>query len=642
MEQFTKMRPKRGLKKALASLLLILAAIPISLMLPSPQAAAASTWQIRSIDTQIISKCWNNVSKGNIDQQVSMLKSLGVNYIAIGTPYDRPVEMQKWVESIHAAGLNVWFRSHWLSWEGDEGQAKNMTSDNYLSQTYQFILNHPDFFRAGDSFTMNVEAENAGVGSDQPFGDWNAYRTFLVSEIDLANNAFAQIGLGGQVATNWLSMNGWIVENALDAATVAKMGMITVDHYSNQGFESTLVPISQLASDMSTDLDRFHSKWNVPIMIGEWGYNINGEISDEIQQQAVAAVYRVFAEKPYLYGVSYWDHMGNQTRIINDSGGVPTGFRPAAETIKNYFLNMASSGMTPTPATSSSLIADFEASLDGFDHGTFVPGYSSKQAIRFVNSANSGDGAKKNISAISFGGHTYLEFDVNLNGNILLSGDASAVYFDQGGWKSISLIKYAQNGKNGWQHIRIPLADFQLTSSTAAYLGFRFWNYNSGAYDIDNIMLTNGSISPIPASTVGSTIATFESGLDGFNTGQIIAGDQSKGALGLINPNNGSIGSSKNLSGTKVGSAMSLSLDINLHGAKLLSGDASALYFEQGGWKWISLSRYVKNGYNGWQHLIIPISDFLGLDTNSGIASIGFRFWNYTQGTYDIDNIVLQ
>jgi hypothetical protein len=74
-----------------------------------------------------------------------------------------------------------------------------------------------------------------------------------------------------------------------------------------------------------------------------------------------------------------------------------------------------------------------------------------------------------------------------------------------------------------------------------------------------------------------------------------------------------------------------------------MTGDASALYFEQGGWKYVSLATVsgLQNGLNGWQHLSIPLSKFSGLNTNSGLASIGFRFWNNPAGSYDLDNIAL-
>lgn len=295
--------------------------------------AAPSSWKVKAIDTQIISKCWQNVSEESINNQVKMIKDLGVNYIAIGTPYDRPSDMKKWADAIHLAGLHVWFRSHWLAWEGDEGQSKNISPDEYLTKTKSFILENEGLFKEGDAFTVAVEAENAEVGTGKKFSSWDQYRQFLNDEIDVATDAFKELGLNN-IYTNWLSMNGWVVENELNDQLVKKMGIITVDHYPDQDKNQT---VSKLADAMSQDLDRFYNKWQVPILIGEWGYNLNKDVSDSEQSQYIKAMYTVIAGKSYIYGVNYWDHMGNNTRIINDKSGTDLSFRPAATIIQDFY-----------------------------------------------------------------------------------------------------------------------------------------------------------------------------------------------------------------------------------------------------------------------------------------------------------------
>jgi len=635
-------------KKVGALFLCLLSLITPLLGLRPKTAVAANSWEVKSIDTQIVSKCWNNVAPDNINNQVSMIKGLGSNYVAIGTPYDRPDEMKKWVDAIHSQGLNIWFRSHWLNWEGDEGQPKNLSTSDYLNKTHQFILDHPNFFKAGDSFTYAVEAENVGIGANTPFADWNAYRKFLSDEIDSANDAFSQIGLGGQVKANWLSTNGWIVDNELDQSLVDKMGMLTVDHYPPQGDPGNPTPTSQLATDMSNDLDRFYDKWKKPIMIGEWGYHIGGDVSDDLQKEATTAVFNVFASKSYLYGVNWWDHMGNQTRIINDASGNPTTLRPAASVIKSFYNDSnATTIIAPSPSQttdSSKLIADFANDLSGFDSGNITNG-----TLELKNPADGSIGTRKNLSDVSLAGQKYLEFDINLNGAKILNGDASAVYFDQGGWKWVSLYSYAENGKNGWQHIKITLADTGINSNNnAAYLGFRFWNNQADTFNIDNIYLTTGTTDTStvsqptsPSSTTEKMIADFENGLSGFDGGTIVSGFNSQNSLNIANPVNGSSGAKKSLEGLKAFGFSTLEFDINLNGAKLLNGDASAVYFDQGGWKWVSLYSYAENGKNGWQHIKIPLADFR-IDQNSGLAYLGFRFWNNPACNYSIDNITLR
>jgi hypothetical protein len=307
------------------------------LVLGNPSLALAQDkWQVKSIDTQIVSKCWQNVPQQNIDEQMALIKSLGANYVAIGTPYDRPAEMKKWADSAHAAGLKVWYRSHWLNWEGDEGKPKNMSPEQYLKKTQNFIISHPNLFKEGDAFTMNVEAENVGVGQGKPFTDWDQYREFLNDEVDLANYSFRLIGLGDKVHTNWLSMNGWIVDNVLNQKLVNKMGVLTVDHYPDQDGK-TKVSASKMAQDMSNDLDRYYQKWNVPILIGEWGYYVHGNVPDGEQSTFIQNIFGVFARKPYLYGINYWDHMGNQTRLIIDKNGSNLRLRPGAYVLRKFF-----------------------------------------------------------------------------------------------------------------------------------------------------------------------------------------------------------------------------------------------------------------------------------------------------------------
>jgi hypothetical protein len=177
-------------------------------------------------------------------------------------------------------------------------------------------------------------------------------------------------------------------------------------------------------------------------------------------------------------------------------------------------------------------------------------------------------------------------------------------------------------------------------NSDAAYIGFRFWNSVAASYDIDNLVLQTAASPPPPPTSTGKTLATFDSGLDGFDNGKVVSGLNSTGALQLSNAASSGVGARKYIGGINL-NFTTIELDINLRGAKLLPGDASHLYIDQGGQKAISLSDYVVQGQNGWQHLSIPLSKFTGLNLNSDAAYIGFRFWNSVAASYDIDNLVL-
>lgn len=141
------------------------------------------------------------------------------------------------------------------------------------------------------------------------------------------------------------------------------------------------------------------------------------------------------------------------------------------------------------------IISDFEDStLDGWrDDATVVTGgKDSDYALQLVNTANNGAETRKYLNGMSLAGYDYLEFDLGLNGANLKSGDASAVVFEQAGWKMVSLIGYISNGYNGWQKVKIPLHHFSGldTDQGVAYLLFRFWNHTEMNILIDNIRVS--------------------------------------------------------------------------------------------------------------------------------------------------------
>jgi len=355
--------------------------------------------------------------------------------------------------------------------------------------------------------------------------------------------------------------------------------------------------------------------------------------------------------------------MGGSTKIFNDTNGVPTGNRPAAEVIKNFLAEAASGNNPPattpipTPSGTSKIIANFDLGLDGWNGGNIATGKNSAGALQINNPSNGSGGSIKQLNGMPIAGASAVEFDINLNGNRILDsllGDAAQIAFEQSGQKGANLYKYVlQNESNGWQHIIVPLSDFAdiggkklNLNGVLTSVSFRFWNDPAGRYFIDNLALTGGSTTiSTPTPTLdGKVIANFDSGLDGWVDGKIVAGFNSTGSLEVLNPVKDSAGSKKSLNGFVIGNNYNtVELDINLKGAILLPGDASQFYFDQGGLRSIDLSdpRYVhQNGQNGWQHVAIPLSDFSGLNVNSGLAFVGFRFWNDTSRSYDLDNII--
>jgi hypothetical protein len=309
-------------------------------------------FNIRSVDTQVVSKHWKNVSEEMVHEQVTAIKTLGVNYIAIGTPYDEVGDMRKWVTEIHAQGLHVWFRSHWLEWEGDNGRPASMSPDRYIEKTAEFIVQNRELFQAGDSFTVAVEAEQAGVGPGKRFLNWEEYKNFLLLEVTTANNSFQKIDLDHQIHTNWLSMNGWVAQNVITPELAKQLGLITVDHFSPQSETiGTFDSAAAIADTMSKDLDSMYLRLKVPLFLGEWGYQINQETPEDYQKTVTESVLSQLGTKSYLVGMNYWVHMGHYSRIFNDNGGKITTEREVGRVIRSFFTD-GQSDIEPTPSPS--------------------------------------------------------------------------------------------------------------------------------------------------------------------------------------------------------------------------------------------------------------------------------------------------
>src|SRR3989344_7796218 len=107
--------------------------------------------------------------------------------------------------------------------------------------------------------------------------------------------------------------------------------------------------------------------------------------------------------------------------------------------------------------------------------------------------------------------------------------------------------------------------------------------------------------------------------------------------------NNGASERYQSLSKNVLSGMDTLTVTYNLHGLCALGGDASAIVFDQNGWKYISLSNYGQNCKDGEQTVTIPLSDFKGLDTNAPLTgSFHTRFWNSTQFKVDLLSAVLK
>ena len=124
------------------------------------------------------------------------------------------------------------------------------------------------------------------------------------------------------------------------------------------------------------------------------------------------------------------------------------------------------------------------------------------------------------------------------------------------------------------------------------------------------------------------------------------AQDKGNGVLRFNPPDQGPAEAYKYIGSAALSKFRGISLRINLHGATLVAPSddsnyqtASALYLDQNGWKFVGLYNYIKNSYDGWQNVYIPLTDFTGFDKAASFSRLGFRFWLYKAGTIDVDDI---
>ncbi len=308
---------------------------------PSPTLASQPNWEIESVSSMKESKdriCGQR-SREWIEQWVDAAKDLGVNYVALETPYDDPIcgsslaYTRTWVEVIRSRGLKVWHRHMHLAFEGIYDVPKNAQID-YIELMAGYIRSNPELFEADDIFTPTPEPQNGGISgvtycpeniclftSKEHFNQW-LRQAMTESEV-----AFSDVGLGGKMKVGYFGFDGFVAwghnnpdwEGILEDETVAQMGNITIDHYP------------QLANDtMANSLDELEAKYpGVPIIIGEWGtITTDGSFSDQVATTMAAA------KRPSVKGFNYW-HMGvgGNEALINDDFST----NPHYATVQSFF-----------------------------------------------------------------------------------------------------------------------------------------------------------------------------------------------------------------------------------------------------------------------------------------------------------------
>jgi len=287
-------------------------------------------WKYQCIDTMKVSRdSARDLGKNPnasviINGQIKKIKDLGANCVAIDTPYDDEFipYLEKWVYAARAQGLTIWFRGNWSSWEGWFGYPKNMTPQNHIAKTREFIKTHVYLFKDGDIFTPIPEPENGW--SNGYMENYPAFRAFLIQEYQETQTTFQN--LGKHIITNWISMSGGVATSILDQSTITALGnVVTIDHYV------------QNPDDMGKYIEYFNKKFHARVVIGEFGApiaDITGDMTDHEQAVFIESLlHQLYIHRDSVLAINYWVLSGGSTALIDENGKE----KEATKTIKDYY-----------------------------------------------------------------------------------------------------------------------------------------------------------------------------------------------------------------------------------------------------------------------------------------------------------------
>ena len=292
-------------------------------------------WQYQCLDTMKFSRDTAGQELDDIEkarpfvaQEMSIIKSLGANCVALGTPYDErfiPV-LKLWVDEARKQNLAVWFRGNFSGWEGWFSYPKLASAEKHHELLYSFIINHTNLFKPWDILTPAPEAENGLLGNP-----WRSpaaadqLKAFVVESAETCARAQKDAGLNFRCG--YFSANGDVAERIYDAQTAqATGGVIVMDHYVSS------------AERMENDITRVARSHNAAIMLGEFGApipDINGLMTEEQQTDFISSLLEVFRRhRADIQGINYWVLRGGSTSLINESDG---SLREASTMLSDYY-----------------------------------------------------------------------------------------------------------------------------------------------------------------------------------------------------------------------------------------------------------------------------------------------------------------
>ena len=236
-------------------------------------------WPVRSIETmsQTKDKICNQPGSSYIKQWVQLAKAAGATHITYSGFYDSPhcgnaiSYSQKWEKEAHDAGLNIWWRQMFTSFEGIDktvvpqcNAATKGNCNDYITMMVDEIKAHKEKYKDGDIFSITAEPAASRIRGvtcnhttpcvfESATGSSNAipeFNQWMVKSVEAARKAFKDLGVDvtvngggldlfvavGYRNPDWGCDNGR--QNILYPETVQKMGGMVLDHYFDSDVES--------------------------------------------------------------------------------------------------------------------------------------------------------------------------------------------------------------------------------------------------------------------------------------------------------------------------------------------------------------------------------------------------------------------
>lgn len=320
-------------------------------------------WKYQCIDTMKTSRdkavAWRDREDltTHIQTEVTAIKEMGANCVALGTPYDAEFlpYLTLWVEEARKQDLHIWFRGNFSEWEGWFNYPKGMTADELFEKTEDFIVSNSALFQDGDIFTAAPEAENGGPFNQVEIDEHEIYREFLIKSYDVSDQAFQEIGK--DVVLNWFSMNGGLARRMMDQKTVDALDKtVTIDHYI------------RTSQEMGEFVDYFNDVFGAQVVIGEFGApipEINGSMTDQEQADFIEELLQeLYIRRNKVDGINYWILYDGSTAILDQN----LMRKPVFDVIEKYFKPAIVRGKVTDQ--SNKVLDDVPVSIEGGESTT--------------------------------------------------------------------------------------------------------------------------------------------------------------------------------------------------------------------------------------------------------------------------------